>query len=290
MPNLPTSFRLPFHLSEDVHPEVRAALRWLHNSTKDLNDAVVAIKPQLGAAAAAPVAIAAPIAQVATAPSASIPNSIGTVNQQSGTFYPLRGTDFGALVVLGNALPVAVSLDNTLVVTPFYTVIENLGPSVATLTPATATINGVASVPIASGGLALVFFDGISWWTTTLPLFPISLANAVHKWLNSYDSTTGLFTQTQPAAADLSDTPTAGNVLRGNGTAFISAVLAAADLANGVTGTGAVVLASAPTLASNVKITGIPVFANNAAAITGGLAVGNLYRTGVDPDFIAVVH
>lgn len=255
-----------------------------------MNDAVVAIKPQLGTTAAAAVATAAPIAQVATAPSASIPNSIGTVNQQSGTFYALRGTDFGALVVVGNALAVTVSLDNSLVVTPYYTVIENLGPTVATLTPATATVNGLASVDIASGGLALVFFDGIQWWTTTLPLFPISLANAVHKWLNSYDSTTGLFTQTQPAAADLSDTATVGNVLRGNGTAFISAVLAAADLANGVTGTGAVVLASAPTLASNVKITGVPVFATNAAAITGGLAVGNLYRLGTDPDNLCIVH
>jgi len=288
--NLPTSFRLPFHLSEEVHPDVRAALRWLHNSAKDLNDAVVAITPNLGTSAAAPAVVAAPIAQVASAPSPSIPNSIGTVNQQAGTFYALRGTDFGALVVVGNAAPVAVSLDNSLVVTPYYAVIENLGPSIATLTPATATVNGVVSIPIASGGLALVFYDGINWFTTTLPLFPISLANAVHKWLNSYDSTTGLFTQTQPAAADLSDVATAGNVLRGNGTAFISAVLAAADLSNGVTGTGAAVLASAPTLASNVKITGIPVFANNAAAITGGLAVGNLYRTGVDPDFLAIVH
>lgn len=290
MGNLPTSFRLPFALAPDVHPDVRAALRWLHNSAKDLNDAIVAITPKLGTTTAAPVATAAPIAQVASAPAASLPGSIGTVNQQSGTFYVIRGTDFGALIVLGNAAAVAVSLDNTLVTTPFYTIIENLGPSVATLTPATATVNGVASVPIASGGLALVFFDGIVWWTTTLPLFPISLANAAHKWLNSYDSTTGLFTQTQPAAADLSDTPTAGNVLRGNGTAFISAVLAAADLSNGITGTGAVVLASAPTLASNVKITGVPIFATNAAAVTGGLAVGNLYRTGADPDFIAIVH
>jgi hypothetical protein len=33
---------------------------------------------------------------------------------------------------------------------------------------------------------------------------PATLANASHKWLNSYTSTTGLFTQTQPAASDLS--------------------------------------------------------------------------------------
>lgn len=33
-----------------------------------------------------------------------------------------------------------------------------------------------------------------------------------------------------------------------------------------------------------------PVFANNAAAISGGLTAGNFYRTGADPDPICVVH
>lgn len=33
-----------------------------------------------------------------------------------------------------------------------------------------------------------------------------------------------------------------------------------------------------------------PVFANNAAAITGGLTLGALYRTGADPDTLCVVH
>src|SRR5262249_5190464 len=41
---------------------------------------------------------------------------------------------------------------------------------------------------------------------------------------------------------------TTGNVLRGNGTNFVSAQLAAADLSNGVTGSGSVVLATSPTL------------------------------------------
>ena len=34
----------------------------------------------------------------------------------------------------------------------------------------------------------------------------------------------------------------------------------------------------------------LPIYANNAAAITGGLIAGNLYRTGANPDFVAVVH
>lgn len=34
----------------------------------------------------------------------------------------------------------------------------------------------------------------------------------------------------------------------------------------------------------------LQVFANNAAAISGGLTAGNLYRTGGNPDLVAVVH
>lgn len=34
----------------------------------------------------------------------------------------------------------------------------------------------------------------------------------------------------------------------------------------------------------------LPVYANNAAAVAGGLAAGALYRTGADPDPVCVVH
>lgn len=35
---------------------------------------------------------------------------------------------------------------------------------------------------------------------------------------------------------------------------------------------------------------GLAIFANNAAAIAAGLVPGQLYRTGADPDLVAVVH
>jgi hypothetical protein len=38
------------------------------------------------------------------------------------------------------------------------------------------------------------------------------------------------------------------------------------------------------------NVTGLPVYANNAAAVAGGLAVGSFYRTGGDPDTVCVVH
>lgn len=41
---------------------------------------------------------------------------------------------------------------------------------------------------------------------------------------------------------------------------------------------------------SKLHVVGLPVYANNAAAIVGGLTVGAFYRTGADPDPVCVVH
>lgn len=41
---------------------------------------------------------------------------------------------------------------------------------------------------------------------------------------------------------------------------------------------------------SPMQVPGLPVYANNAAAVTGGLTVGAFYRTGADPDQVCVVH
>ena len=40
----------------------------------------------------------------------------------------------------------------------------------------------------------------------------------------------------------------------------------------------------------NISLTALPVYANNAAAMAGGLVAGDLYRTGSDPDLVCVVH
>lgn len=53
----------------------------------------------------------------------------------------------------------------------------------------------------------------------------------------------------------------------------------------GFNGTGSTLLQG-----SNIQAPNLPVFANNAAALLGGLIVGSLYRTGADPDPICVVH
>lgn len=59
-----------------------------------------------------------------------------------------------------------------------------------------------------------------------------------------------------------------GNVLRGNGADFVPAILAASDLSNGVTGTGAVVLANGPSFTGKfVKYNGLTVGGNGVPSI-----------------------
>lgn len=59
-----------------------------------------------------------------------------------------------------------------------------------------------------------------------------------------------------------------GDVLRGNGTDFVPAVLAASDLSNGATGTGAVVLANGPSFSGKfVKYNGLVVGGNGVPSI-----------------------
>lgn len=55
-----------------------------------------------------------------------------------------------------------------------------------------------------------------------------------------------------------------------------------------LTNTGLGIGSSAPT--SKLQVVGLPVYANNAAAIAGGLTAGAFYRTGSDPDPVCVVH
>lgn len=137
-----------------------------------------------------------------------------------------------------------------------------------------------------------------------------SFTKAANEWLDSFNAATGVFTGSQPSAANLSNgtTGTGAVVLAGTPT-LVTPVLGAAtgtSLNLGATGvlattaqsgTGSLVMTGGATLTTvtldataSASITNLPVYANNAAAITGGLVAGNLYRTGADPDFVAVVH
>lgn len=56
-----------------------------------------------------------------------------------------------------------------------------------------------------------------------------------------------------------------------------------------VSNAGTVLLSSSAT-PPKYSILSLPMFASNAAAISGGLTSSDLYRTGADPDVVCVVH
>lgn len=56
-----------------------------------------------------------------------------------------------------------------------------------------------------------------------------------------------------------------------------------------ISNAGTVILSSSAT-PPKYSILSLPIFASNAAAISGGLTSNDLYRTGADPDLVCVVH
>lgn len=149
------------------------------------------------------------------------PTGISVNNQSGVTSYTTLLGDNNSLVLFSDASAIAVTLATQS--PPWSTYVANigaLGAGTITLTPFSGTINGSATLTILPTYFAIVAFDGTNWFAATLPIVPVDTPAVTHEWLNAYNASTGVFTQTQPAASDLS---------------------------NGTTGTGAVVLATAPT-------------------------------------------
>lgn len=63
--------------------------------------------------------------------------------------------------------------------------------------------------------------------------------------------------------------------------------------AGGGSGSGTFVVSQNGSMRSsgpNINFSALQIFADNAAAIAGGLNQWDLYRTGADPDFVCIVH
>lgn len=126
-------------------------------------------------------------------------------------------------------------------------VTATLGGSAATalLNAASITLGWTGQLGLTRGGTAasLVASNGGIVYSDASAMAVLSGTATAGQILRSGASAAPSWsTATYPTTAG-----TAANVLRSNGTNFLSAALAAADLSNGVTGSGAVMLAASPT-------------------------------------------
>ena len=135
----------------------------------------------------------------------------GYINDQSGQVaYTVTQGDNGILLILNDPSPVAVSL--TTYAAPFYLIIANFGAGTATLTPSTGTINGGASIALRQNQTVIAASNSTNWETTAYSVAPANTPAIAHEWLYSYDATTGLFGQSQPAFSDISGVAAPGQL------------------------------------------------------------------------------
>jgi hypothetical protein len=129
----------------------------------------------------------------------------------------------------------------------------------------------VLSVNGFTGVVSLAFSDLSSHPTTlfgygitdALPnstVLPATFVAVTHEWLNSYSSTTGLFTATQPASTDLSDYTTLAYLASPN-----------------FTGTVTIPIAAITTLSSNPNFTGAPTSTTPLTADNSGRIATTAY-------------
>lgn len=277
--NQPTSFRLPFvfeDLPEDVHPAVRTAMaqvqqavRYAFSGTKDLNDAIIALNNKTSSSTTTIVNTTGGTS--GGGGGGSVASSIGLVNQQTTGAYTLVTGDFGAIVVLDTAPTFAISLASF--TTPFYAIISNQCSGIATLTPETGFVNGFLTWTIPPGGFAIVAFDGGNWFA--VPVCPADTPTIPANFLTSYNSSTGVFGQSP--VTDL-----IGVVTLDSGATIICDSGSTIVLDSGAS------LVCEP--GSSISLLNLQIFANNGAAVAGGLIAGNLYRDGSDPDHVCVCH
>lgn len=88
------------------------------------------------------------------------------INAQTGTSYGIATTDAGKLITFSNASAIAVTLSQA--TTTGYTAgfsfdVQNLGAGLVTITPATSTINGAATLTVAQNTGCTITSDGANY-------------------------------------------------------------------------------------------------------------------------------
>ncbi len=200
----PPSLRFPYNL-DGVHPEVAKAIKDSFNGLTNHEQAFRVIQSSIDAleTASTTAATTPSTSTVITVLSTQFPG-LGNVNNQTGnTSYISQTQDNGILLILNDASPVAVSL-NSVVATPYFLFVSNSGPGTATFTPTSGTINGSGTFALAQNYFALIVFDGTNWKASALLVVPQNTPGVAHQWVASYNSSSGIFTLSQPSFSDIS--------------------------------------------------------------------------------------
>lgn len=182
-------------VDKSVDPKVNVHLQRIYPALNDHDKAIVTLKQQLADVVAGKTVIQKTASSTTSGSSTvagvssfntltgavSFYPSLGTDNDQSGnTSYATQTSDSGALIIVNDPAPVAISL-NSAVTPPYFFFITNFGAGTATLTPTTGTINGGASFPLPENYFGVVVFDGTNW-EASAAISGAGLTGYVPKW------------------------------------------------------------------------------------------------------------
>jgi hypothetical protein len=253
----PVSFRLPLNIAGKADDDVVELLTTHDDKLTDLAGANSALTSRIDALETASTSTAATenVSSISEQINSSTP-VIGTVNNQTGNVsYTSAQSDYGGFVLLNDSSAIAVSLTTDPSITlPWYATFLNTGTGTATLTPETGTINGSANFSLLGGQVVTVIFDGTNFEITPLLAMPQNAPGATHEWIASYSSSSGIFSFSQPAIADVSGlsaalallAPLASPTFSGTVTEPAPPVLTAATTATSATAGAASALPATP--------------------------------------------
>lgn len=160
----PISFRFPFSVEGKAHPDIVSAVRYLASGNVDVNQAIAALKQQLDALTPSSTTTVIQSSGGTSGGGGTVfpfPG-LGTVNDQIGvTAYTTQPSDNGAKIIVGDASPIAVTL-NAGVATPWFCVIDNDSSAVANLSASSGVVNGANAIQ--PNGFGIVYFDGTNFW------------------------------------------------------------------------------------------------------------------------------
>jgi len=132
------------------------------------------------------------------------------INSQSGTSYPIVSSDLGKLLSLSNASPVAVTLPQATsagggFAAGWWVEVENRGVGTVTITPTTSTINGGASITLATNNSVKIISDGTNY-LALLGKSAINVTSAVTHQFATSNNADGSLNLAQPTFTDISGT------------------------------------------------------------------------------------